>query len=153
VTSSTIDAVNDAQDEAMDVSMVPLILRAARRHADLSQRELASLSGVPASTIAAVETGRDVRVRVLDRLLAMCGWNLSVLDSRGHRVDTLTESGLRDRAGRRYPAHLDVRPVGERGDWWGDSFIGSWGVPPRPLHTYDLSRDFRDFRRRSRPTS
>jgi transcriptional regulator with XRE-family HTH domain len=133
--------------------MVPLILRAARRDADLSQRELAALSGVPASTIAAVETGRDVRVTVFDRLLALCGWDLSVLDSRGHRVEALAESGLRDRSGRRYPAHLDVRPVVEHGDWWGDSYIPSWGLPPRPLHTYDLSRDFRDFRRRRRPAS
>lgn len=132
--------------------MVPLILRAARRHADLSQRELAALSGVPASTIAAVETGRDVRVTVLDRLLALCGWGLYVVDGRGHRVEALAESGLRDRAGRHYPAHLDVRPVGGPGDWWGDSFIGSWGLPPRPLHTYNLSRDFRDFRRRRRQT-
>jgi transcriptional regulator with XRE-family HTH domain len=137
----------------MDVSMVPLILRAARRHADLSQRELAALSGVPASTIAAVESGRDVRVSVFDRLIVLCGWDLCVLDSRGNRVDALTENGLRDRADRRYPAHLDVRPVGERGDWWGDIYIGSWGLPPRPLHTYDLSRDFRDFRRRSQPNS
>ena len=146
-------AVSDAHDEAMDVSMVPLILRAARHHADLSQRDLAALSGVPATTIAAVETGRDVRLAVFDRLLARCGWDLCVLDSRGHRVESLTDSGLRDRAGRRYPAHLDVRPVADRYDWWGDIYIGSWGLPPRPLHTYDLSPDFRDFRRRSRPNS
>jgi transcriptional regulator with XRE-family HTH domain len=148
-----IDAVRVAHDEAMDASLVPLILRAARRHADLSQRELAALSGVPASTIAAVETGRDVRMAVFGRLLAPCGWHMSVIDSNGHRVHALAESGLRDRSGRRYPAHLDVRSVGERGDWWGDSFIGSWGLPPRPLHTYDLSRDFRDIRRRIRATS
>ena len=94
-----------------------------------------------------------MRVAVLDRLLALCGWDLYVVDGCGHRVEALAESGLRDRSGRRYPAHLDVRPVAEPGDWWGDSFIGSWGLPPRPLHTYNLSRDFRDFRRRSRPTS
>ena len=148
-----MDAVSETHDEAMDVSMVPLILRAARRHADLSQRDLAALSGVPATTIAAVETGRDVRVTVFDRLLTECGWDLCVLDIRGHRVEALTDNGLRDRAGRRYPAHLDVRAVADRYDWWGDIYIGSWGLPPRPLHTYDLSRDFRDFRRRSRPNS
>ena len=111
--SSTIGCLRDRHHEAMNVSMVPLILRAARRQADLSQRELATLSGVPASTIAAVETGRDVRVTVFDRLLTLCGWELCVLDSGGHRVDALTDNGPRDRAGRRYPAHLDVRRVGQ----------------------------------------
>jgi len=56
---------------------------------------------------------------------------------------------LRDGAGRRYPAHLDVRVTGEDGDWWGDRWPGVFGVPPRPLHTCHLDRARRDDLRRN----
>ncbi|MBA2738543.1 MAG: helix-turn-helix transcriptional regulator, partial [Nocardioidaceae bacterium] len=36
----------------------PDVLRWARRHADMSQRQLARWSGVPKSTIADIESGR-----------------------------------------------------------------------------------------------
>ena len=61
-----------------------------------------------------------------------------------------------DRAGRRYPAHLDVRPVTTFGTWWGDWQLLStlaekvWYLSPRqrPEHTFDLARWRRDERRR-----
>ncbi|WP_309225124.1 helix-turn-helix transcriptional regulator [Salinispora sp. H7-4] len=45
-------------------------LRALRRRADLSQRELAERSGVPKSTVARIESqpGADPRLRTVERL-------------------------------------------------------------------------------------
>jgi len=125
-------------------------LRAARRRADVSQRELAALSAVPAPTIAAIEAGhRDPALSLMVRLLTSCGWSLCVVDPEGEVLEKPTGSDPRDAAGRRYPAHLDVRVTGARGDWWGDAFPGVWGIPPRPERTFDLSRAKRDHRRRA----
>jgi ribosomal protein S18 acetylase RimI-like enzyme len=59
-----------------------------------------------------------------------------------------------DEAGRRYPAHLDVRPVTEARDWWGAWWADWYNLPrdrwPRnaPDYTFDLDRERRDHRRR-----
>lgn len=88
-----------------------LALVSARRRADLSQRDLARLSGVAQSTIAAIESGeRDVRVALFGRLLAAAGLKLAVLAPGGEEVPGFAEDSVRDNAGRRFPAHLDVRP-------------------------------------------
>jgi transcriptional regulator with XRE-family HTH domain len=55
------------------------MLRMARNHAGLSQREVARRAGVPQSTVARVERGHiDPRVTTLDRLLHACGFELSL---------------------------------------------------------------------------
>ena len=88
----------------------PLLVR-ARRVADLSQRDLARLSGVAQSTIAAIESGdRDVRVAVFGSLLAAAGLRLAVLAPGGEELHGFAEDSVRDNAGRRFPAHLDVLP-------------------------------------------
>lgn len=55
-------------------------LRALRRNADLSQRQLAERSGVPQTTIARVESGLtpDPRFRTLERLLRAAGAGLTI---------------------------------------------------------------------------
>jgi transcriptional regulator with XRE-family HTH domain len=63
-------------------------LKAARRRAGLSQRELARATGVAQPTIARLEQGIDnPRVETVQRLLAACGETLVVLALPGLGVD------------------------------------------------------------------
>jgi transcriptional regulator with XRE-family HTH domain len=83
----------------------------ARRLADLSQRDLAAASGIAKSTISAFESGaRRVPAEVLDRLLRATGLRLAVLDEERREVQPVPPEWVRDNAGRRFPAHLDVQP-------------------------------------------
>jgi len=129
-------------------------LRALRRRADLSQRQLAERAGVPASTVARIESGaaRDPRFRTVERLVAAAGGVVTAGDHPQAALDV--HRGLVDSAGRRYPAHLDVRQVVEAKDWWG-AWWANWYDLPRPRwpreapdHTFDLDRARRDGRRR-----
>ncbi|MFF2494517.1 helix-turn-helix domain-containing protein [Agromyces sp. NPDC058064] len=87
-----------------------LVLR-VRRAADLSQRELAAALGIGQSTIARLETGRsDPRVGELERVLAVAGMRLAVVDAANEPVAPVPFDELRDHGGRRSPAHLDARP-------------------------------------------
>lgn len=64
------------------------MLRAARRRAGLSQRELARRAGVPQSAVARIENGTVVpRVDTLDRLLAICGEGLEAVARKGIGID------------------------------------------------------------------
>lgn len=55
-------------------------LRAARRRARLTQRQLALRSGLHQSALARIESGRVVpRVDTLDRLLRVCGERLDAV--------------------------------------------------------------------------
>jgi glycine hydroxymethyltransferase len=132
------------------------LVRQARRSADLSQRELARRASVPQSTIGRIESGEATCARwaTVVGLLRAAGCCLR-LDA-GRDVVGNDRDGERDRAGRRYPAHLDVRPVTRFGTWWGDWQLLStlvekaWYLSPRqrPEHTFDLARWRRDERRR-----
>ena len=63
-------------------------LRAARRRAGLSQRQLAERAGVAQPMVARIESG-GVRPRVdtLERLLRACGETLEVRPVRGIGID------------------------------------------------------------------
>lgn len=91
-------------------------LRALRWRADLSQRELAANSEVPAGTVARLESGvaADPKLRTVERLVRAAGARLAILDLDGSEPVPLATDGLRDDAGRRYPAHLDPAPT----TWW-----------------------------------
>ncbi|MEV4661222.1 helix-turn-helix transcriptional regulator [Micromonospora echinofusca] len=141
-------------------------LRALRRRADLSQRELARRSGVPKSTVARIEAdpGVDPRLRTVERLVRAAGGELAVGVRTADQRTTADGPGAvaalgpvphderRDEGGRRYPAHLDVREVRTLKDWPG-AWWGHWYVPPEqwpmrvPERTYDLHRGRRDERR------
>ncbi|PZF88779.1 GNAT family N-acetyltransferase [Micromonospora endophytica] len=150
------------------------MLRALRRQADLSQRELASLSGVPQSTVARIESGQaaDPRFQTVQRLVRAAGGALrlgtvagsdagSELGCPGRACrgrDPLGDAAIpddtrRDEAGRRYPAHLDVRKVRTLKDWPGAWWAHSYTLPFErwplrvPKVTYDLDRGRRDERR------
>jgi len=52
-------------------------VRTARNSSGLSQEQLASLAGVPQSTVGRIEAGLTVPgADTLQRLLALCGWRL-----------------------------------------------------------------------------
>jgi transcriptional regulator with XRE-family HTH domain len=133
-------------------------LRSLRRAADLSQRQLGALAGVPASTVARIESGsaRDPRFRTVERLVQAAGAALDIAGpvsiAAGRRPSGVPHEELRDQGGRHYPAHLDpvevIRPEQWWGAWWTQSVIRSkWPLDEVPPFTYDLSRFARDERR------
>ncbi|MEV0425367.1 GNAT family N-acetyltransferase [Micromonospora sp. NPDC050495] len=72
---------------------------------------------------------------------------------RDEPLAPVPHDGLRDRAERRYPAHLDVWEVREPKDWPGAWWAEWYNLPPErwplplPPATYELSRRHRDRRR------
>lgn len=162
-------------------------LRYARRIADLSQRELAARAEVPYGVVSRIEAERhSPRLGTVLALLHAVGVHVHLCDCRQqgdspqqshnprrsdsprydraaaaplpHLRPPAHDEALRDRADRRYPAHLDVRAVERFGDWWGDWPLLSTRAPSvwrhaareRPDHTFDLARKRRDERRQSR---
>ena len=93
---------------------VPGLVRRVRRILDVSQRGLAALIGVSQSVVARWETGRtSPRVSVLHHLLGLAGLGSAVHDKEsGALVEPMRDDGARDRAGRRYPAHVDLTVTG-----------------------------------------
>lgn len=64
------------------------VLKEARRRAELTQRELALLAGVPQSTVGRIESGAsDPRASTLWALLKACGFELRVAARPGQGVD------------------------------------------------------------------
>ena len=135
------------QSNGLDLGAV---LRAMRRKADLSQRELATLAGVPKSTLSRIEAGpaTDPKFRTVERLVLAAGGRLGFGE-----LGPDPNEGMRDAAGRHYPAHLDVREVHAPKDWagawwayWHDLPPERWPLPV-PDATYDLSRERRNRRR------
>ena len=93
----------------------PGLVRRARRAADLSQRDLAARVGVSQSTVARWETGQSSpTLYLVEQMLALSGLRLTLIDSAGEPVAPMREDAPRDRAGRRYPAHVDLDALG----WW-----------------------------------
>lgn len=133
------------------------LVRAARRHADLSQRQLAEASKVSTATIERIEASLGARplFETVTRLLDAAGTRLVLVDDDGGLIESRRQPAT-DRAGRVFPAHLDVRESGPFGGWWGDwpylSCLAEkfWHLSPRqrPDHTFDLNRLTRDDRRR-----
>jgi transcriptional regulator with XRE-family HTH domain len=133
----------------MDAFPVDRYLRAARRNADVSQRELARRAGLPHQIAAKVEHSPALaRVCDVATLLEAVGLHLVVLDDDGREFAPEPEqrNRLKDRGARRFPAHLDVRAARE--GWWGDGWPMFFGKVPD--YTFDRSRGLRDWRRRQR---
>ncbi|MFR9775805.1 GNAT family N-acetyltransferase [Micromonospora sp. MS34] len=130
-------------------------LRALRRAADLSQRQLAARSGVPQATIARIESGRctDPGYRTVERLVGGAAGSITISAHPAGELPPVPQAELRDAAGRRCPAHLDARGVREPRDWPGAWWAHWYVVPPErwprlPTVTYRLDRDERDRQRK-----
>lgn len=97
---------------------LPGVLRALRRRADLSQRELADRAGTSAAQVARIESGAtgDPHLTMVHRLVRAAGARLTALDLDGSEPAPLLTDVHRDGAGRRYPPHLDAARVPR---WWG----------------------------------
>lgn len=119
------------------------LVRRARRRADLSQRELARRIGVSAGTIGKIEAGRMVpSLDLSQRIFRAAGLFLAVVAGNGEVVLPLeTCDDVRDGAGRRYPAHLDVIIDPQEGEWWADVY--GLAAPPETFHRNRRERDFR----------
>lgn len=135
------------------------LLRRLRRRADLSQRELAARAGVPHATVARIELGRavDPRYRTVERLIRAAGgqvrFDAGPAGEPCQLPAAVPHDELRDQAGRRYPAHLDVWEVREPKDWPGAWWAEWYRLPPEkyplplPPATYEVNREYRDRRR------
>ncbi|MCA0144798.1 helix-turn-helix transcriptional regulator [Blastococcus sp. LR1] len=108
-------------------------LRRIRRTADLSQRELAERIGASKSAIGRIECGHGgLDVGLLVRAAALAGLRLALLDESGQEVRGMSRDAVRDRSGRRFPAHLDTMLSEER--WW------RWDIRrdrAQPSYTFD----------------
>ncbi|WP_346621372.1 helix-turn-helix transcriptional regulator [Blastococcus montanus] len=128
---------------------LPGLLRRIRRSADLSQRELAARIGTSKSAIAAAETGAaGLDARVLAAAAQLGGLRVALLDGQGDEVGGMDPDAVRDRGGRRFPAHLDT-VLSEERSW-------RWDHRPhlsRPTYTFDrrLPWDDADCRTTVRP--
>ncbi|ACQ81884.1 transcriptional regulator, XRE family [Beutenbergia cavernae DSM 12333] len=81
-----------------------------RRLADVSQRELAAAAGLSQPVVTRIENDGPVAVATLVRILDVARLRLAVLDEDGREVAPFPSDAVRDNAGRRFPAHLDVQP-------------------------------------------
>ena len=115
---------------------LPGLLRRIRRRADVSQRELAAVIGTSKSAIAAAEAGQaGMDVRLLAVASQLASLRLALLDEAGTEVRGMHPDAVRDRGGRRFPAHLDTMLSERRGSRWEHR--------PRlqqPTYTFDRRR-------------
>lgn len=99
---------------------VPGLIRRVRRACDLNQRELAARLGVSQSRVGRWETGDDdPSISVFAQLVALAGWSVAVVSEPGVTVPPMRSDAVRDAAGRRRPAHLDVVPEPPEAFCWG----------------------------------
>jgi transcriptional regulator with XRE-family HTH domain len=126
--------VSDTADQ-LDL---PGALRALRRRADLSQRELAARSGVPPGTVGSIESGGspNPRFQTVERLVAAAGARLAIVDIDGSEPVRLPTDASRDQADRRFPPHLDLHPYTWR------------GIGPATGFGFVRNRRYRDYNRR-----
>lgn len=92
------------------------LVRRVRRILDVSQRGLAAILGISQSQVARWETSRtSPRAAVVVELLRLARLRVVLHQQEtGKEVEPMRDDGARDRARRRYPAHVDLEVTG----WW-----------------------------------
>lgn len=118
------------------VEQVGLALRAFRRSRGWSQRALAAELGMAQSVLARMErrAGEAPLQLVLD-VLREAGFALVLVDDRGQVVTDWEPTDLvaADRAGRRFPAHREVRTSKHGPRWWlFHEYFGTGKCGPQP---------------------
>ncbi|WBB79055.1 helix-turn-helix transcriptional regulator [Micromonospora sp. WMMD882] len=110
------------------------IVRAVRRRARTSQRELARFAGVHHATVGRIEAGRlTPSIDMLRRIISVAGFRLAVVDESGRVLTPMRDRrDTRDGADRRYPTHLDTILDPEPGEWWADLY--GLARPPETFH-------------------
>ena len=133
----------------------PGLVRRLRRVADLSQRDAARTLQVSQSTVARWETGdTSPTLAQVQQLADVAGLRLVLRDAQGVEHAPMRDDAAHDRAGRRYPAHLDPHESG----WYtppGSDRDGRWVQAWRdarlaadPRVRFTRSRPWRDLARR-----
>ena len=116
------------------------VLRAVRRARRVSQRELAAHAELPRSTIDRIEAGRtEPRLDTFEAILNSVGLKLAVTNQFDRILVVDDEGWLRDRGGRCFPAHLELRELGDRwdGGWWGWGRLAWTSDDPKvPAYTF-----------------
>jgi HTH-type transcriptional regulator/antitoxin HipB len=113
-----MEARDDLDLDLASADAVGRLVARARRVADLSQRDLASRLGVSHTTIGRVESGAGFpSLPLLHGILAAAGLRLRVIGGDDAAVAPIPATTVRDNAGRRFPAHLDVAPPDEVPTW------------------------------------
>jgi transcriptional regulator with XRE-family HTH domain len=115
----------------------------------MSQRQLADAAGLSPSAVAHAEAGtRDLPVTALARAAETAGLRLALLDGSGAEVRGMHAGGVRDRGGRRFPAHLDPMLSEQRASRWEHR-----PLLRRPTYTFDRRGSWADdgSRKRDRP--
>lgn len=146
------DDMEDWTDDEVDLYLlgpfsgeVQGLVRRIRRILDVSQRGLAALIGVSQSQVARWETSRtSPRVDLLAELLRLARLRVELRDEEtGEPVEPMRDDGARDRARRRYPAHVDLEVRGwrvPREAWmtgrvtWWRALSRRWQVPSVRYH-------------------
>ncbi|WP_432478869.1 helix-turn-helix domain-containing protein [Nocardioides sp. GXQ0305] len=120
-------------------SRLPDLVRRARRLTGLSQRGLADRLGISHSTVARWETGvTSPDLATFERLAGLAGLRLVAVDAEGEVVEPMRADAARDRAGRRYPSHLDPH-------------AREWRVPPGVHMTGEWAEAWRRAAEEQRP--
>ena len=109
------DALLSAEPGGVPLLDVPGLIRRVRRRLDASQRDLAGVLGVSPGAVGRWESGsRTPPLALFERLLRLAGLRIMVLEDEAAPARESTVEGFgdvdsaTDRAGRRFPAHLDV---------------------------------------------
>ena len=106
------------------VGEVGRALRKTRRRRGLSQREFAEQLGVSKSRLARLESDAGpASLEMVSQVLMASGFRLEVIDGSGaqcpeHDKFAATPLELCDVSGRRFPAHLDARPLSFPPMYW-----------------------------------
>ena len=122
------------------------LLRAARAHAGVSQRELAARLAVAASMVGRAEGSRGPAPSwaLVVRAVAACGCSITITpdDPPGRRVRSWEWEfeDVRDKAARHLPAHLEVWPVLRASEWSSFHKYSCFANPPFPPYSYWMRR-------------